>query len=66
MLPGMRIVKIISAWVAGIGALEVRVRRSVGKTAAVRENVGGEFKGQGQNSTQIRRDLFYIIQALLY
>jgi PPE-repeat protein len=25
-----------------------------GKTAARRENVGGEFKGQGQNSTQIR------------
>jgi hypothetical protein len=37
-----------------------------GKTAALRENVGGKFKGQGQNSTQIRRDLFYIIQALLY
>jgi hypothetical protein len=35
-----------------------------GKTAALRENVGGKFKGQGQNSTQIRRDSFYIVQAV--
>jgi hypothetical protein len=39
-------VKIISAWVAEIGALEVRSRRCVGNSGA-RENVGGEFKGQG-------------------
>jgi hypothetical protein len=56
-------VKIISVWVAGIGALESRVRRCVGNSGA-RENVGGEFKGQGQNSTQIRRPLFYIVQAV--
>jgi hypothetical protein len=42
----------------------VQVRRSVGKTAALRENVGSGFKGQGQNSTQIRQDSFYIVQAV--